>query len=291
MPGGPERADGRSEATVAADQVVAYAQATNDANPSYVAPAIAPPVFGVVPTWDATISALDEVVPSAVMPMLLHADQDMRFLRPLRPGDRIATVAATHGVRPTRAGTWVTMRVTSVDTANQEPVLEQFATMFVRGWTELDPSGSERPDRAFPASARSSPVGEMKLHVDPDQTYRYSAASGDANRIHLDDEFARGVGLPGIIVHGMCTMAFCARAVVDTLADGDPTRLARLAVRFSKPVVPGADLVVSMYELDGPGLDASEPTTGPTKFVFEATSGGDRVIRDGLAEIRPARSA
>jgi len=114
--------------------------------------------------------------------------------------------------------------------------------------------------------------------VDADQTWRYATASGDDNRIHTDDAFARAVGLPGIILHGLCTMAMCSRGVIEAVAGGDPTRLARLAVRFSKPVLPGSDLVTTIYPTGVP-LDG-------TSFAFEASSREERVIRDGRAELR-----
>ncbi len=63
----------------------------------------------------------------------------------------------------------------------------------------------------------------------------YAAASGDFNPIHLDKELATAVGLPGNILHGMCTMAWAAEAAIDALG-GDPGNLKRLAVRFSRPV-------------------------------------------------------
>ena len=56
--------------------------------------------------------------------------------------------------------------------------------------------------------------------------------------IHLDDDFAKAMGLPGIIIHGLCTMAFCGRAVVGEFCPDDPTRLKRFAVRFAKIVQP-----------------------------------------------------
>ncbi|MDQ4069829.1 MAG: hypothetical protein M3203_10240 [Actinomycetota bacterium] len=117
----------------------------------------------------------------------------------------------------------------------------------------------------------------MVAKVDPDQALRYAEASGDRNRIHLDDAAARAVGLPGVILHGMCTMALCGRAVVDELAGGDPSRLRRLAVRFYRPVFPGNDLVTTWYDA---GTD-----DGVRIFAFEASSGGKVVIRDGRAEV------
>ena len=87
----------------------------------------------------------------------------------------------------------------------------------------------------------------MTYAFDADQTFRYAEASGDPMPIHLDDAVARSVGLPGIIIHGLCTMAFCGRAVIDSVAGGDPTRLARLAVKFSRPVLPGQEITVRIY--------------------------------------------
>ena len=263
-------------AVVDPDQARAYAAATNDANPAYLSGHVAPPVFGVVPTWEATMTALDDLVPAESMPMLLHAGQDMRFHRLIRPGMTLVTAAEPYNIRAARAGTWMTLRVVSDDDSG-ELVLEQFATMFIRGFQSAETGGHDRPDHSFPAAARDDRVAEVEAHIDADQTFRYRDASGDDNQIHVDDEFARNVGLPGIIVHGLCTMAMCATAVVDSVAGGDPTRLKRLAVRFSRPVLPASDLVTSIYRL---GDDGDRQV-----YAFEAASGGERAIRDGRAEV------
>ncbi len=259
--------------TLDLERVLAYAAATNDDNPAYLDGTYAPPVFGVVPAWDPLIEAVFDVVPLDRKPVMLHAGHDMRFSAPLVPGTTLSTVADRYSVRPSRAGTWVTVRAVSVDEGSGEQILEQFGTMFVRGWNDVAAHGPDRPDHSFPASGRSEPVAVFEAAVDPDQTWRYAAASGDDNRIHVDDEFARGVGLPGIILHGLCTMAMCSRAVIESVAGGDPTRMARLAVRFSKTVLPASDLVTTVYPSNG-------------AYAFEATSRGERVIRDGRAELR-----
>src|SRR5918912_2328613 len=71
-----------------------------------------------------------------------------------------------------------------------------------------------------------------ELRVTPDRylTVRYAGASGDFNPIHIDEEFARAVGLPGRILHGLWTMAQVARALTE--AAGGPDRLRRLSVQF-----------------------------------------------------------
>src|SRR3978361_1714825 len=82
------------------------------------------------------------------------------------------------------------------------------------------------------------------LRITPDRylTVRYAGASGDFNPIHIDEEFAREVGLPGRILHGLYTMAQVARANTD--AGGGPASLKRLSVQFRGMGVPAAELTV-----------------------------------------------
>ncbi|MGH9263718.1 MAG: MaoC/PaaZ C-terminal domain-containing protein [Acidimicrobiales bacterium] len=265
-------------ATIDADRARAYAAATSDPNSAYLSGAYAPPVFAVVPTWDAMMVALHDVVPAADQVAMLHAEQDMHFFQPLIPGRTLVTSAEAYSVRSGRMGTRFTMRVSSADEAGQ-PVVEQFATMLIRGIEPGGDVGPTPPPHAFPAEAKSARVAEIAAKVDVDQALRYAEASGDRNPIHTDDAAARAVGLPGVILHGMCTMALCGKALVDELAGGDPTRLRRLAVRFYRPVFPGNDLVTSVYEAG---------TEGDRRILaFEASSAGKVVVRDGRAELGP----
>jgi acyl dehydratase len=88
-------------------------------------------------------------------------------------------------------------------------------------------------------------VGEDVLSlsrlVTSDDVKRYADASGDQNPLHQDEDFARSVGFPGIIAHGMFTMGHLARSLTDWL--GDPSRLKRLSVQFRAPVFMGETIV------------------------------------------------
>src|ERR687884_510879 len=84
---------------------------------------------------------------------------------------------------------------------------------------------------------------ELKLTPDPYVTVRYAGASGDFNPIHIDEEFARSVGLPGRILHGLWTMAQVARA--HTEAGGGPGALKSLSVQFRGMGLMGEEIVVS----------------------------------------------
>ena len=264
-------------ATIDPDRAKAYAAATNDDNPAYESGKYAPPVFGVVPTWDAMLMAAADVIPPEAMPMIVHGEQDMHFHQPLVPSTTLKTQAEACAIRVGRSGTRFTVKVTSKDADSGEPVLEQYITMFIRGMSDGESGGPDKPDHSFPEGARGRKMGELSVHVDDDQTYRYRYASGDTMPIHVDDDFAKSVGLPGIIVHGLCTMAMTSQAVIKAVGAGDPGRLKRLAVRFSKPVFPGNDIVTTIY--DGGTKD------GRHVYAFEATSNGDVVIKDGLAEV------
>jgi acyl dehydratase len=262
------------EFKVEAPRAIAYAAATNDTNPRHQSGELAPPVFAIVPVWDVMTAAAGLVAPPEAFERVVHSEQDMRFFRPISPGDVLRSTATPIHVAVRGVGTTVAVRTETVD-GSGAPVNEQFVTLFFRGPFEGDSAGEPAPEHKLTAATKATaPVGEVSYRFDEDQTFRYAEASGDPVRIHLDDAAARAMGLPGIIIHGLCTMAFCGRAVIETVADGDPTRLRRLAVKFSRPVLPGQDITVRIYG------------TGTGSYGFEAlNAAGQAVVKDGLAEV------
>jgi acyl dehydratase len=115
------------------------------------------------------------------------------------------------------------------------------------------------------------------LRVTPDRflTVRYAGASGDFNPIHIDDEFAKGVGLPGKILHGLYTMAQVARA--QTEAGGGPESLKRLKVQFRGMGLPEQEIVVRSKVV---AVD-----DGMAKIETSAEQGGKQIVRNAEAEI------
>lgn len=268
------RSTEEQEFKVEAPRVVAYAAATNDSNERYAAGELAPPVFAVVPVWDVMTAAAGFVTPPEAFGHIVHSAHDMRFFRPIAPGDVLRSRATPVYLAVRGIGTTVAVRTETVD-ARGAPVNEQFATLFFRGPFEGESGGEPAPEHKLTAATKAAPpVAAMTYRFDDDQTFRYAEASGDPVRIHLDDAAARAVGLPGIIIHGLCTMAFCGRAVTETVAGGDPARLARLAVRFSRPVLPGQEITVRIY------------AAGDGSYGFEALNAeGHAVVKDGLATL------
>jgi acyl dehydratase len=119
---------------------------------------------------------------------------------------------------------------------------------------------------------------EFELKVTPDRylTVRYAGASGDFNPIHIDEEFARQVGLPGRILHGLWTMAQVARAHTEAL--GGPDKLERLSVQFR-----GMGVLEQEVTVHG---TVRSIESGRALVDSEAEQGGKRIIRNGEAELR-----
>jgi acyl dehydratase len=263
---------------VDAQRTAAYAAATNDPIAAHRDGTLAPPIFAVVPVWDALAGAMATVTPPEVLMLVVHGEQDIFFHESIVPGMTLTSRAAPIGIHVKPSGTTVVCRAETRDETGML-LVEQYFTTFFRGVSEGEGAGENAPDHRLDASvATAAPVVKLTQQLDLDQTYRYAEASGDQMPIHLDDEIACSVGLPGIIIHGLCTMAFTSWAAITELADGDPRRLRRLAVRFSKPVLPGQAIDTSFWSLAA--------GDGTTRFGFETRNpDGDLVIKDGLAEI------
>jgi acyl dehydratase len=111
---------------------------------------------------------------------------------------------------------------------------------------------------------------DVELKVTPDKylPYRYAGASGDYNPIHLDPEFAKQVGLPSNILHGLYSMAQVARACTQA-AGGDPRTLRRLSVQFRGMGLPEQEIVVTGAQNEQ-GVVALEAAQGENKIIKNA---------------------
>ena len=126
----------------------------------------------------------------------------------------------------------------------------------------------------------------LTKHVTVEQIRQYAEASGDRNPIHLDETFARSAGLPGVIAHGMLTMAFANQMVTNWL--GDRSLLKRLQGRFAGMVVPGDDVTCS-----GTIASKDDATRRIVINLVVTNQRGERVFSKGVAEAEfpPQRSS
>ena len=120
-------------------------------------------------------------------------------------------------------------------------------------------------------------VPELKVTPDKYLPHRYAGASGDFNPIHIDEEFAKSVGLPSNILHGLYSMGVVAKAAAQGLAGGDPRALKKLTVQFRGMGLPEQEIDVTgtVKDVDGNRIVVD----------LEAAQGDNRIIRNAQAEL------
>lgn len=200
---------------------------------------------------------------------LVHGEQAFELAGPIPVEGTVRTVARITGIYDKGKGAVIATEGTSVDASTGEPRFTTRSSVYIRGaggfGGERGPSGprNEAPDR--------SPDVEISYQTLPDQALVYRL-SGDRNPLHADPEFAKLAGFDRPILHGLCTYGFTGRALLHGLCDGDPARFRSMEARFSSPVYPGDELMVSMWR------------TGDGDAVFTTrTQNGQVVITEGRA--------
>jgi acyl dehydratase len=260
---------------VTRERLAEYAAAVNDPIAAHAAGEVANPVFAIVPVFQPLLEPALDVVPLPVMGRVLHGEQDFRFHRPIVPGETLTARGKMTGFEGLPNGTRACVYLEARDAAG-ELVNEQYVTFFIRGFDDGRKVGELSPGHKFDEALRAAePMFDVTQHIDDDQTFRYTPASGDPMPIHLDEQVAREAGLPGIIAHGFCVLAFTSWAILRELGNSDADRLTRLAVRFAKPVLPGQDIRTRAWR--------KEAGDGATTYAYETTVGDTPVIKDGLA--------
>ncbi|MGP3985670.1 MaoC family dehydratase [Streptomyces sp. 3N207] len=132
--------------------------------------------------------------------------------------------------------------------------------------------GTELPSRSFP--------------VDRARLVRYAGASGDFNPIHWNESFAKDVGLPDVIAHGMFTMAEAARVITDWT--GDPGALLQYGVRFTKPVVVPDDDKGAVIEVAAKVAKKLDDEARTVQVDLTVTSAGTKVLGMSRAVVKLA---
>jgi acyl dehydratase len=120
-------------------------------------------------------------------------------------------------------------------------------------------------------------VPELRVTPDKYLPHRYAGASGDFNPIHIDDEFAKAVGLPRNILHGLYSMGLVAKANA-ALAGGDPRALKRLSVQFRGMGMPEQEIVVTGTVKSAAG--------GRLVVDTVAAQGETEIIKNAEAEVQ-----
>ncbi|MCB8965271.1 MAG: MaoC family dehydratase N-terminal domain-containing protein [Ardenticatenaceae bacterium] len=217
--------------------------------------------FRVLPTFAVTF-------PFAVMPqilsvpglpaqpmMILHGEHYLALKRPLPVSATLTQQARISQIYDKGKGALVMLDIRSYDRHGEEVAFNQ-ASMFMRG---LGGFGGERgPSSDINLPPDRTPDAVVSAQTQPNQALFYRLTGSDANPLHADPMIAQMVGYGRPILHGLCTLGFAARAVLETYANNDPARFRSVKVRFSKHVFPGETIVTEMWPLSA------------TEIIFQA---------------------
>lgn len=250
------------------------AAALNDTNEAHLAGRIAPPVFHHVPVMQSMV----EVLRSATSEFALHGEHDFHFHAPIEPGQRLFTLSRLIGIRATSAGTALVIR-SDLTMHDRKPISTQYSTCLVTTVKSEQSIGEQAPKK--PEPKREGTPRSVKHELTPDQTRRYADAARDYSPYTLDKDAAKKLGFPAPIVHGLCTLGFASRAIVDEGLGGDVRKLLRLGGRMSSPVfmVKGQALTTRLW--------SSPPKEGKRLIAFETVDkDGNLAIKNGYAEVR-----
>ena len=226
-----------------AEEVRAYAAATDDlSGEKAVDTGAVPPMFHVRPMIGLMMQMAEDPELKIDLARLVHGEHSMSFPASMRVGSSLEMSGRLLNIEEKRSGTVYTFALWA-DSAG-ERVLDGTTTYFVRSASPASKSGGKRP----PPESPPPPHWVKEQWVAEDQAVRYASASGDHNPIHTDEAFAKKAGLPGCILHGLCTLAFVARDLIDRFGEGKGDRLRALSTRWARPVFPGSTLTLEAWE-------------------------------------------
>jgi acyl dehydratase len=180
--------------------------------------------------------------------LMLHGAQGIELFGEIPPEGEIESTGKIAAIWDKGEGKAAVAELESesVDVATGKLLLKTKMSAFLRG--EGGFGGERGPSPSFSLPERKADH-EVRYETRIDQPLLYRL-SGDRNPLHSDPEFAKLGGFDRPILHGLCTYGFTGRALLHALCDGNPSRFRSMEGRFSKPVMPGDELTVSMW-VDG----------------------------------------
>ncbi len=225
------------------------------------------PTFAVVPITSLMFDAID--VLNADLTRLLHGEQENIIHRPLPTEGELETWWWVDAIYDKGKSA---LAVLKSETHDKKGLLfENIVSMFLRGAGGFGGERGPRPEDATPP-ADKTPDFEVTTPTLPYQSYLYRL-NGDLNPLHASPEFAKMAGFERPILHGLATYGFAVRAFINAVNKGDPSRVRRVATRFSGVVYPGDTIITKGWQVhDKKWVLTAETDRGVTalsNFVIE----------------------
>ena len=203
---------------------------------------------------------------------LLHGEQDLILHAPIPPeGDTLTTQGRiTHGYDKGAGRGALVIAEADTCASDGRKLFTNVMTLFGR----LDGGfgGQDAPKETFAFPERAPDFEEVQ-QPSPDQPLVYRL-SGDTFALHVDPDFAQASGFQGPIMHGLCTYGFACRAAIKHLFPGEPERMSRFRVRFSRPLYPGASIKTHIWRVE----------EGKALFKTVNAATGETVLDRGIVE-------
>ena len=197
------------------------------------------PTFGNMIAGGGRSHSLGDFDPAA----LVHAEQSFTLHRPLPTAGTSRSVSRVSGIYDKGGAALVVTESTAVDAATGEPLVTTRGSVFIRGEGGFGGDRGPGQDWAMPSGV---PDEQVTYQTRPDQALLYRL-TGDRNPLHSDPKFAARGGFARPILHGMCTYGYTGRALLHAVCGSDPARFGSMEGRFTRPVIPGDELTISIW--------------------------------------------
>ena len=218
------------------------------------------PTFAVLAAQARTGRRLGDFDPA----QLVHAEQAFELHAPLPVDGRVRVVSTVTRIADKGSGALVSTENTATDAETGKLLVTTRSGVFIRGEGGFGRSGGASEEWALPDRA---PDEQVRYATRPEQALIYRL-SGDRNPLHSDPAFAARGGFARPILHGLCTYGFTGRALLHAICGSDPDRFDAMSGRFTRPVLPGHELVVSIWS-DGPGSALFRTATDDGTVVID----------------------
>ena len=237
------------------------------------------PTFGVIPAMNAFFTYVLSGELSKIFNFgferILHGQHRLELKRPLGPKAELTHRTRIVDVFDKGKHARIDIEIRSFDGDSAEPTMVNYVSAMIRGaggW------GGDSGPSAEDVPLTRGPDAEVAQVVPPQQALLYRLC-GDTNPLHADPNFAKMMGFERPILHGLCTMGFAVRQIIEQFADYDVSRFKSLSVRMSASVYPGETLVTRMFK-DGDRV----------RFETRVRERDEVVLSQAVVELHPARS-
>lgn len=269
---------------------MAYAAALGDTIPCYMDTRdadrlVAHPIFPVCFEWPLIIGSRIQPEASGLKPdearRGVHATHDLFVHRLVRPPEKLHTRMTIIGVEQRKPGAYQVARLDTVDEAGATVCTSYYGSILRGVAVEGGDRKADAPRAPDLYSAGRVPIANFHIPISAGLAHVYTECARIWNPIHTDAAVAASAGLPQIILHGTATLALVVSRIVESEADEDPRRVARVSGRFGAMVTMPSELTLRIL-LHETGADG-------TGIHFEVlNSAGEPAIRSGYVGLRPA---